>query len=130
MVLKARAVRIVVALCSVAATVALLLLPSEHLHHAYSGEVIVHRHIIDEPSHHDDALVDHGDHHNVTLLAPTYVSERQYQIATPVIGVSVILAAPARRLACRVEPVHSPPVHGPPLRFDSLRAPPAPAFSS
>ena len=123
-VLKARAVRIVVTVCSVAATLALPMLPPEHMHETYSGRPILHRHIIDEPAEHAGAI-DHGDHHGVKTLEPTFVSERQYNIAGPLMSVALVIIAPERRLVGRPEAIDAPVAHAPPIRLDSLPAPPA-----
>lgn len=123
-VLKARSLKIVVTVCAVVATLAVAMLPAEHVHETYSGSAIVHRHVIDDAAEHAGTL-DHGDHHGVKMLDSTFVSERQYDIDRPLIAVALVLVAPERRLVARVEPIDAPVAHGPPIRSSSLRAPPA-----
>jgi hypothetical protein len=123
-VLRARSTRIVVTVCAVAATLALSILPADHVHETYSGRPIVHRHLIDDAAEHAGSI-DHGDHHGVRTLEPTFVSERQYDVDRPLIAVAVDLVAPESRLVGRVEPLDAPLAHGPPIRCSSLRAPPA-----
>ena len=103
---------------------ALSILPAEHLHESYSGASIVHRHVIDDAAEHADTI-EHGDHHGVKTLEPTFLSERQYDVDSPLIIVELALAAPEQRLVGRVEPIAARLTHGPPIRSRSLRAPPA-----
>lgn len=124
LVLQARLVRIVVTVCSAAATLALSVLPPEHLHESYSGRPIVHRHVIDDSAEHAGAI-DHGDHHGVKTLEPAFVSERRYDVDRPLLTVELVLVAPERRFVGRVEPTAARLTHGPPIRSRSLRAPPA-----
>ena len=124
LVLKARLVRIVVTVCSVAATLALSIVPAAHVHESYSGRLIVHRHVIDDAAEHA-GTIDHGDHHGVRTLEPTFVSERQYDVDRPLITVELVLVAPEPRFVGRVEPIAARLTHGPPIRSGSLRAPPA-----
>ncbi len=124
LVLKARLVRIVVTVCAVAATLALSILPAEHLHESYSGRPIVHRHVIDDPAEHA-GTIDHGDHHGVKTLEPTFVAEREYDVDRPLVTVELVLVAPEPRFIGRVEPIAARLTHGPPIRVRSLRAPPA-----
>lgn len=116
---------IAVAVCVIAATLALGVLPGEHVHRSLSGPQEVHRHGIDLVADHDGSSVDHGDHHDVKTLEPTFLSEASYVFARPVVTVDVMPAAPVLQFAGRVESIDMPQAHGPPLHLTPSRAPPA-----
>jgi len=116
--------RIAVTVCAVAATLALSMLPAEHVHETYSGRAIVHRHVIDDAAEHA-GTIDHGDHHATKTLDSTFVAERHYDVDRPLVSVEFVLVAPEPRFVGRVEPIAPRLTHGPPIRVGSLRAPPA-----
>ena len=122
--LNARLVKIVVTVCSVAATLALSILPAEHLHESYAGRPIVHRHVIEDAAEHA-GTIDQGDHHDAKTLEPAFVAEREYDVDRPLVTVELVLVAPEPRFIGRVEPIAARLTHGPPIRVRSLRAPPS-----
>ncbi len=125
LVRKGRLATLVVTVCSVATTLALSILPAEHLHESDTGRPTVHRHVIDHTAEHAGAI-DHGGHHDVkTLDDPLFVSERQYSVDRPQFTGALLLVAPERRPVGRVEPIDAPLAHGPPIRVGTLRGPPA-----
>ena len=128
-VLLFRTIRFVASGCAVAALVALSMLPAEHIHESHERPQVVHRHVVDEPSEHADSghhgFIEHDGHLGVTILEPTFFSERQYDIERPLVTIAPVLVAPERRVAVGVDLIDDPVAHGPPLRVGSLRAPPA-----
>src|SRR5215208_4873291 len=87
LVLKARAARLIVTACSVAATLTATILPAEHRHESSTGQPIVHRHVIAYGAEHAGAI-DHGDHRGVGTLEATFVSERHYEVQPPLSAVA------------------------------------------
>ena len=126
---RVRAIKAVATVCALAALVALSMLPTEHIHESHQGTQIVHRHMVDDAPEHSDSgyhgSIEHGDHLRVTILEPTFVPERQYDVERPLITVAVAPLSPERRVAVGVDLIDDPVAHGPPLRVGSLRAPPA-----
>lgn len=98
--------------------------PAAHAHKLISGKTLVHSHLIADPVEHAGTL-DHGDHHGVQTLVPSFTIERILQVAVPVVLSAVVLVLPETRPLSRVNALDAPVIHGPPLRVQSLRAPPA-----
>jgi hypothetical protein len=129
LVLTVLAIRRVVTACAVAATLALSVLPAEHVHESDSGRPLVHRHAVEDAAEHarteHAGTVDHGDHHAVGTADATFVAERQHDLERPAVTVIPPLVAPERRLVGHVALLDDPVAHGPPIRVGSPRAPPA-----
>ena len=121
---NARPCRIVATIGAVAATLALSMLPTEHVHTSHAGRAVAHRHVIDDRPEHAGSLA-HGDHGGVTTREPSFVSELQHAVNRPLITVEMVPAVPARRSAGRVALIDPLMTHGPPIRVSSLRGPPA-----
>lgn len=123
--LRDRALRIGVTVCAIAAVLTLGVLPVAHVHELYSGETLVHSHMIDDPVEHAGTL-DHGDHHSVRTLEPTFLVQQVQQLDPPVLlSMTVVVSPPETRALSYVDALDAPVIHGPPIRVVSLRAPPA-----
>jgi hypothetical protein len=124
-VLKVRLTRIAVALCAIAATAAVSVVPAAHVHWSTAGVPAVHRHVVANADDDHGATVNHGDHRRVRTVAPSFVSERNFGMAPPLAAAALMLPPPVALVAGRVASRDVPLAHSPPLRFTSLRAPPA-----
>src|SRR5215210_746510 len=109
----------VATVCSVASTLALSIVPAEHVHQSFSGRPIVHRHVIEDPAQHA-GTIDHGDHDALKTLEARFVAERPYDVDRPVIAVEPVLVAPEPRFVGRLEPIAAHRTGGPPTLLRSL----------
>lgn len=122
--LRTRTTRIAVTIGSVAAIIALTLLPAEHLHHEERGPVVIHRHLPEQTVAHGGVSFDHADD-DATILEPVFVCGRQFVVVPPVTTAGEPVTPFVPRCLGRILIADIPRLHGPPIRFDSLPAPPA-----
>ena len=120
-----RPLEIAVTVWALAAMLALSMLPAEHLHTSESGHQVAHRHASDDADAHDDSSFDHSEPGSVTILEPTFVSERRYAGDRPLITVDLVVAEPTRGVVGPMAAVDILKAHGPPIRAGSPRAPPS-----
>lgn len=117
--------RIGVSVCAVAAMLTVSMLPAEHLHTSEGGRQLIHRHAPDDADAHDGSSFDHREPGSVTMLEPTFVSERRYAGDRPLITVDLVVVEPTRRVVGPMAAVDILKAHGPPIRAGSPRAPPS-----
>lgn len=123
---QSRPLIIAVTVCALAAMLALSMLPAEHLHvSSESGHQVVHRHASDDADAHDGSSFDHSEPGSVTILEPTFVSERRYAGDRPLITVDLVVVEPTRSVIGPMAAVDILKAHGPPIRAGSPRAPPS-----
>jgi hypothetical protein len=144
-VVRKCAVRVGGAFAAICAVLGLSVLPAAHAHTTPSGRTLVHSHLMGHGADHHEAkhtdhhetehadhheadhavTLEHGDHRNVRVLAPTFTVEETLQLAGPVLLEGTLVPPPEETPLNRVEGFDARLTHGPPIRAVSLRAPPA-----